>query len=143
MSALKRIRDFKAPKDEASAAELRRQLGQLESNVSDMGDAMTKVSMGKLTRALAGIVRDDTCVLSPGQFQLFDTSAADVSTTLAKPTAADAGTFLVAINMPGSANDLNLLAAAGCTIDGAASASVVTSGNALVFCDGENYWALF
>ncbi len=143
MSALKRIRDFKAPTDDPRSEVLRRQLIQLESNVSDMGDAMDKATMARLERTGPRIVRDDSCVLYPGQFQLFDTSITNVSTTLAKPTPADAGTFIVVVNLPGSTSNLYVRAAAGCTIDGIDHVTIVTAGNGLVFCDGENYWKLF
>ncbi len=143
MSALKRIRDFKAPENPATAVELRRQIGQFEGNVSDMGDAIQHFGMRRLERNGPNIVRDDSCVLYPGQFQLFDSSLANVSAGLAKPTAADSGKFTVAVNMPGSTSNLYLRAEAGCLIDGTDHVTIVTAGNALIFCDGENYWKLF
>jgi hypothetical protein len=141
VSALKKIGDFTAPKDEATGAELRRQLRAFQGNVDDMGDTLKKSAMAKLERNGPGIVRDDSCVLYPGQFQLFDTSVTNVSAGLAKPTSAGAGTFIVAINLPGSTSNLYLRAEAGCLIDGTDHVTIVTAGNALVFCDGENYWS--
>ncbi|HEY6924407.1 MAG TPA: hypothetical protein VI653_13130 [Steroidobacteraceae bacterium] len=142
MSALKRIRDFKAPKDDASAEELRRQLVQFEQNVSDMGDAQAKSAMPRLVRTSPKIIHDDSCVMAPGQFQLFDTSVTNVSTTFATPQPGDAGKFSFVINLPGSTSNLYLRAPAGRTIDGADHATIVTAGNALIFCDGVNYWTV-
>lgn len=140
MSALKRVGDFTAPKDEATGLELRRQLRQFQANVSDMSDQLQSAGMARLVRQGTGIVRDDTCVLSPGQFQLFDTSVTNVYVNLAKPTASDSGKFTVAVNLPGSTSNLYLYAAAGCTVDGVDHVTIVTAGNALIFCDGQNYW---
>lgn len=142
MSALKRIRDFKAPKDDASAEELRRQLVQFEQSVSDMGDAMQQTGMPRLVRTGPRIIHDDSCVMAPGQFQLFDTSVTNVSTTFATPQPGDAGKFSFVINMPGSTSNLYLRAPAGRTINGTDHATIVTAGNALIFCDGVNYWTV-
>lgn len=142
MSALKRIRDFKSPKDDASAEELRRQLVQFEQNVSDMGDAQAKSAMPRLARTSPKIIHDDSCVMAPGQFQLFDTSVTNVSTTFATPQPGDAGKFSFVINLPGSTSNLYLRAPAGRTINGLDHATIATAGNALVFCDGVNYWTV-
>jgi len=141
MGLLKLIRDFRAPTDEATAAELRRQLGQLEQNVSDMGDRLAKGAMQRLAKQEDSPARDNHIVLAPGQFQQFDTRAGDISTTLAKPTAADAGTFIVVIDLGGGASNLFLRAASGCTVDETDHVLMLAFAS-LLFCDGENYWRL-
>ncbi len=144
MSELKKIRDFKAPKDDATADELRRQLVQFESNVSDMGDTMTQAAMQRLTVAKTAIGTKTTVglIVAPGQSQAVDTRTGTVPVALAKPTAADAGTFIVLIDLGGSAGSL-FVQGQGCKIENAASAILTAASYAiLIFCDGSNYWRL-
>lgn len=138
MGLLKRIRDFRAPTDEATAAELRRQLGQLEQNISDMGAALAAAAMRRLEVAFRE-ARSNVVVVAPGQSVGIVSTVASVQ--LARPTAADAGKFLAVCKGAGAASNTNLLAPAGSSINGAALFTIATSGLLqLVYCDGANYW---
>lgn len=143
MSALKKVGDFTAPKDEASGLELRRQLKTFQGNVSDMGDALKGAALQRLTagkneQASLGMV------LSPGQFQFADTSLGTINVGLAKPTAAQAGTFIVLIDLGGSAGAFSVLPQ-GCKFENVTTATPVTVASfaAMIFCDGVDYWRLF
>lgn len=139
MSELKRLRDFKAAKDDASAEELRRQLVTFEGNVSDMGDRLKKLSMQRLSAA-PGTVGIGKQVIAPGQFQVVDTRLGTIPISLAKPTSADSGTFVMLIDIGGSAGSIRVQCDR-CTLDLQAS-SIITAANFTVqiFCDGSNYW---
>lgn len=138
MSALKRIRDFKAPKDETTAVELRRQLGQFESNVSDMGDAIAANAMAPL-EVTEREGRTDALTVAPGQSLGIVSTVARVQ--LATPRASDAGKFLAVCKGAGAASNTDLMAPAGSLINGASTFTIATSGMLqLVFCDGANYW---
>jgi hypothetical protein len=143
MSALKKIGDFTAPKDEATGLELRRQLKSFQGNVSDMGDALQAAALQRLT---AGKNEQTSLgmVISPGQFQFADTSLGTVNVGLAKPTAAQAGTFIVLIDLGGSAGAFSVLPQ-GCKFENATTATAVTVASfaAMIFCDGVDYWRLF
>lgn len=144
MSALKKIRDFRAPKDDATADELRRQLVQLESNISDMGDVMTQAAMQRLTVAKTTIGTKTTVglMVAPGQFQAVDTRTGTVPVALAKPSGADAGAFVVLIDLGGSAGSL-FVQGQGCKIDNVSTKILIATTYAiLLFCDGSNYWRL-
>lgn len=139
MSDLKRIRDFKAPKDEASADELRRQLGQFEQNVSDMGDAILAVTMAPLS-PVERDGRTDGLTVAPEQSLGIISTVTRVQ--LAKPSAADAGKFLVICKGGGAASNTLVIAPAGSKINDTATFLITTSYTMLlVYCDGVNYWA--
>lgn len=138
MGDLKRIRDFRAPVDAATAAELRRQLGQFEDNVSDMGDALKQAAMQPLAiRARDG--RTNSLSVAPGQSLGIASTVARVQ--LERPRPVDAGKFLAVCKGAGAASNTDLMAPAGTLINGAALFTIVTSGRLqLVYCDGVNYW---
>jgi hypothetical protein len=139
MSALKLIRDFKAPKDEATANELRRQLGQFESNISDMGDAIVAGAMAPL-EVTERDGRTDLLTVGPGQSLGIVNTVSRVQ--LAKPRAEDAGKFLVICKGGGSATNTQVLAPAGSKINDSPTFLITTSYMMLlVYCDGINYWA--
>jgi hypothetical protein len=143
MGELKRIRDFKAPKDAASQDELRRQLGQFEGNVSDMGDALRQAALAKLTANLPNTTGTRGPVLSPGQFHFGDTRKGTISIALATPSGKDAGTFIVLIDLGGSAGAF-YVQALDCKYENAATGTLtVSTYAALIFCDGTNYWRIF
>lgn len=144
MSDLKRIRDFKAPKDEASANELRRQLGQFEGNVSDMGDELRSFALGRLAANLPNTTGTRGPVIAPGQFHFGDTRAGTISIALAKPRGKDAGTFIVLIDLGGSAGSFSVRGL-DCKYENVTTATIltVTTFAALIFCDGANYWRIF
>jgi hypothetical protein len=140
MSTLKRIRDFKPAKDDASADELRRQLGQFESNVSDMGDTLQLAAMQRLSVA-KNRQTSTSMVVAPGQFQLADTRLGTINVGLAKPTAAQAGTFIVLVDLGGAAGSFSVRGQ-DCKYQSVTTAVVltVTTFAALIFCDGSDYW---
>lgn len=139
MSELRRAGDFVAPKDPASGEELRRQLKQFGNAVAEMGDRIKSLAMQRLKPSVEDEVRADGVTLLPGQFQWFDTTAGAISATLPKPTSADAGTFIVAIDYGNGASNLYLRAAAGCTVN-LLDHITVLGYCSVVFCDGRNYW---
>lgn len=141
MSLLKRVSDFTAPKDEASAIELRRQLVAFQGNVSDMSDRIGALAMPRLGQVRPGVVQDSQTVLYPGSFQLFDTTAGNIDAALAKPDSSGSGTFVVVVDVATGANNLTLHAESGCTVN-ATDSVLVTTFLALLFCDGVNYWRL-
>ena len=143
MSSLKRIRDFKAPKDEASQEDLRRQLVAFESNVSDMGNAITQAAQQRLSAGSLPVGTSSAAglVVAPGQFQTIDTRPGVVRIGLAKPARKDAGTFVVLIDIGGGANNMNVRCD-GCLFDSAVSVVFAVTFAALIFCDGTNYWRI-
>jgi hypothetical protein len=134
---MKRIRDFKAPIDAASAAELRRQLGQFEENVSDALDERNAARHGHpvLNREARPSER---IMLTPGQSCGFVTATGNCHATLAKPAAQYAGKSVV-VYKRNAANFL-ILQADRSTITGAATYSIGNPGRYEVFCDGTEYW---
>lgn len=139
--ALKKIRDFRAPNDAATANELRRQLGELEQNVSNMGDGIALAAMQRLARR-SDTQTEKALTVAPGQFQAVDTRLGTISVGLAKPTAAQAGTFIVLVDIGGGAGSI-YIQGQGCKYENAAAAFLtVTTFAALIFCDGVNYWKL-
>jgi hypothetical protein len=144
MSELKRIRDFKSAKDDVSADELRRQLGQFEGNVSDMGDALKLGAMARLAAKLPDTTGMRGPVISPGQFHFADTRAGTVSLALAKPASNDAGTLIVLIDLGGSAGSFSV-SGLDCKFENLTTATVfnVATWAAMIFCDGVDYWRIF
>lgn len=146
MSDLRRIRDFKAPKDDASADELRRQLVQLETNISDMADTMNQAALQRLARGRVSTGTATTVGLfvSPGQFQFVDTRTGTVPLGLAKPSSGDAGTFVTLIDLGGAAGSVSVQGQ-GCKYENSTGATVLTVATwaALIFCDGTDYWRIF
>lgn len=142
MSILKRIGDFTAPKDEATGFELRRQLKAFQGNASDMGDAIKLAAMQRL--AVGPNAQTSTgMVIAPGQFQLADTRLGTINVGLAKPTAAQAGTFIVLVDIGGAAGSFSVRGQ-GCKYQGVTTPVFLTvvSYAALIFCDGVDYWRL-
>lgn len=144
MGTLKRVADFTAPKDEATGIELRRQLKAFEGNVSDMGDGLKLGALAKLAAKLPNTTGTRAPVISPGQFHFADTRAGTVSLGLAKPAGGDAGTFIILIDIGGSAGSF-LVQGLGCKYENATAPTilVVTTYAALIFCDGTDYWRIF
>ncbi len=142
MGALKKVGDFTAPKDEATGLELRRQLKSFQANVSDMGDALQASALQRLT-AGTNAQTSTSMVLAPGQFQLADTRLGTINVGLAKPTAAQAGTFIVLIDLGGSAGSFSIRAQ-GCKFDNVTTATVLAAVRytLMIFCDGTDYWSL-
>jgi hypothetical protein len=142
MSLLKRIGDFTAPKDEATGLELRRQLKTFQANVSDMGDAVQQLNMQRLTEG-ANSLTSTSLTVAPGQFQLADTRLGTINVGLAKPTAAQAGTFIVLVDIGGSAGSFSVTGQ-GCKYEGVTTpvSLTVATYSALIFCDGVDYWRL-
>lgn len=136
---MKRIRDFRAPVDEATATELRRQLGALESNVvdetQDIRNSYQRVR--KVTKRAARPA--DTLVVAPGEAVGFDTSTGDCNVTLARPEAKYAGQSVI-IYKRSPLNFVNAQAA-NSTITGAAVFPFGNAGRYEIFCDGVEYWA--
>lgn len=138
MGLLKLIRDFRAPVDAATAAELRRQLGQLEQNVSDMGDALSSAAMQPLS-VIEQDGRSNALTVGPGQSLGIASAVARVQLT--RPTVADAGKFLAICRGAGAGPAVVVQAPARSTINGAASFSFAATGVLrLIYCDGVNYW---
>lgn len=138
MGLLKRIRDFRAAVDAPTAEELRRQLGQFEQNVSDLGDAIMAAAMQRLEiKERDG--RTNKLTVGPGQS--LGIAATVTQVQLATPTAADSGKFLVICKGAGAVTNTFVNAPAGSLINGASSYTIATSGVLrLLFCDGTNYW---
>lgn len=143
MGTLRRIRDFKAAKDETSAEELRLQLGKFENNVSDMGDRLAQDSQQRLTTGRVAIGTSATAglVVSPGQSQTVDTRNGVVNVGLSKPSGKDSGKFIVLIDIGGGANNMNVQGN-GCTFDAVSVSIFAITFAALIFCDGVNYWRI-
>lgn len=138
MGLLKLIRDYRAPVDAAAALDLRRQLGQLEQNVSGMGDAIVLAAMQRL-QVKATEESGDALTVAPGQSLGIVSTVARVQ--LAAPRPADAGKFLAICKGAGAASNTDLLAPSGSSINGATLFTVTASGVLqLVYCDGVNYW---
>jgi hypothetical protein len=140
VSALKRTRNFTSAKDDASADELRRQLVQFESNVSDMGDAMDKSTMQRLSvKERDG--RVDTLTVGPGQSVTIISTVTRVQ--LDKPRPGDEGKFLAICKGGGAASNTLVTAPVGAKINDTATFLITTSYMILlVYCDGVNYWAI-
>lgn len=138
-AALKRSRDFALANTEAGAAELRRQLVELESNVASYAGTLAQSFAEPLTVAdREG--RGNTLSLAPGYALGVSTTVTQVR--LAQPRAADAGRF--ALLFVGGAATIALLASTGSLVNGAASYSwaPATAKALLLFCDGVAYWTV-
>jgi hypothetical protein len=130
---LRRVRDFRTD----NPADLKRQLGALEDNVSAMGGhllaSLQPVLMSRGTSRAA-------VALAPGQFVSVDTVAGDVGVLLDAPTPAFAGKWALLIKLD-AANAVNLTTQSG-TIDAGAAVAITAAGAHLLFCDGSNYWSV-
>lgn len=139
--SLARIRDFKAPTDAATAAELRRQLGEFEANVASMGDEIAKPTMPRLSVADRDR-RSSGLLLAPGQAAGIVTASGDTYVSLSKPQPGDEGKF-VYLWSPNQLNHIFVNVAAGSKINGVDQSvfNMAARFTILIFCDGIGYWA--
>lgn len=136
---LRRIRSYRVPGPSAEAAQLAQQLAKAEENV-DQETRDIRAGFQARLKSIASEKQTSDLQIAPGQSASFDTSLGNVSVTLNKPTAADAGTFVALLKLF-AANNLTALVPAGVTINRTTSATKATVGLLLIYCDGVEYWA--
>jgi hypothetical protein len=135
---VKQLRDFTAPTDPRKADELRRQVLQLERNITDFAREVVVSFMQRL-RVLRRITNEEGVVVAPGQS--VGITAGVTRVQLAAPGAVDAGKFLVVCQSPGIAVTTTVYAPAGSLISGVDTYVLPSNGRAYVFyCDGVDYW---
>lgn len=135
---MKRIRDFKSPRDQASQDELRRQVVTFEGNVSDAFDEVAVFGLRRL-RVLQRVSNSNALLVGPGHS--VGITAAVVQVQLAVPGPQDAGKFLAICKGLGAPSNTIVFAPKGSLVNGAASYLITANGLLkLFYCDGVDYW---